>query len=155
METRQKPRFIALSVLLLGFLVATGAAAGPRTAESPKDYGSAVVAEITSIYEGDTLRANIAGYPPIIGDRIGIRIAGIDCPELKDKRPDVKEKARQAKQYTVKRLREGKKIELLELRRDKYFRILARVMIDGEDLGAELVKAGLAKPYDGGTKEAW
>jgi len=67
----------------------------------------------------------------------------------------VKAKAREAKQYTVKRLREGKKIELLELRRDKYFRILARVMIDGEDLGAELLKAGLAKPYDGGTKETW
>jgi len=155
METQRKPRFIALLVLLLGFLVATGAAAGPGTAESPKDYGSAVVAEITSIYDGDTFRANIAGYPPIIGERIGIRIAGIDSPELKDKRPDVKAKALEAKQYTVKRLREGKKIELLELRRDKYFRILARVMIDGEDLGAELVKAGLAKPYDGGTKEAW
>ena len=67
----------------------------------------------------------------------------------------MKAKAREAKQYTVKRLREGKKIELLELRRDKYFRILARVMIDGEDLGAELLKAGLSKPYDGGTKETW
>jgi len=44
METRQKPRFIALPVLLVGFLVATSAAAGPGTAESPKDYGSALQA---------------------------------------------------------------------------------------------------------------
>jgi hypothetical protein len=59
METRQKPRFIALPVLLLGFLVAIGAATGPGTAKGLKDYGSAVVAEITSIYDGDTFRGEL------------------------------------------------------------------------------------------------
>jgi hypothetical protein len=38
---------------------------------------------------------------------------------------------------------------------DKYFRILARVMVDGNDLGAELIKYGLAKPYGGETKPVW
>jgi endonuclease YncB( thermonuclease family) len=123
--------------------------------DSTKAYGSAVIAEITSIYDGDTFRGNIKDYPPIIGERIGIRITGIDCPELKDKRPKVKEMALQAKQYTVKRLREAKKIELVNMRRDKYFRILATVLVDGSSLGDELIKAGLAKSYDGGTKKAW
>jgi len=120
-----------------------------------KIYGDAVVSEVTSIYDGDTFRCTIKGYPPIIGERIGIRVAGIDCPEMRDKRQSIKDLARQAKQYTVKRLREGKEIKLVNMRRGKYFRIVADVIIDGKNLSQELIEAGLAKPYDGGTKEKW
>lgn len=152
---RQKTeKMRALGLWVLVFLLVFGCAA-PGQGKHEKTYGSAIVKEVTSIYDGDTFRANIDGLPAIIGERIPVRIAGIDCPELKDKRPEVKAKAREAKQYTVQRLREGKKIELQEMRRDKYFRIDAKVMIDGKDLGAELLKAGLAKPYDGGTKDEW
>jgi endonuclease YncB( thermonuclease family) len=120
-----------------------------------KNYGDAIVSEITSIYDGDTFRCTIEGYPAIIGERIGIRVNGIDCPEMKDKRQEIKEKARQAKQYAVKRLREGKVIKLTNMKRGKYFRIVADVIVDGKSLGQELLGQGLAKPYDGGTKEAW
>lgn len=120
-----------------------------------KIYGDAVVSEVTSIYDGDTFRCTIKGYPPIIGERIGIRIAGVDCPEMKDKRQNIKNLARQAKQYTVKRLREGKEIKLVNMRRGKYFRIVADVIIDGKSLSQELIDNGLAKPYGGGTKEKW
>ena len=34
-------------------------------------------------------------------------------------------------------------------------RILADVQVDGVSLGEELIKKGLAKPYDGGTKSGW
>lgn len=132
---------ILISLLITSFLFA-----------EDKSYGSAIVSEVTSIYDGDTFKCNIEGYPSIVGDRIGIRVYGVDCPEMTDKRPTVKERARQAKQYTVKRLREGKKIELVNMQRDKYFRILAVVMVDGNDLGQELIKEGLAKPYFGGKK---
>lgn len=132
---------ILISLLITSFLFA-----------EDKNYGSAIVSEITSVYDGDTFRCNIEGYPSIVGDRIGIRVYGVDCPEMTDKRPTVKERARQAKQYTVQRLREGKKIELVNMQRDKYFRILAVVMIDGKDLGQELIKEGLARPYFGGKK---
>lgn len=132
---------ILISLLITSFLFA-----------EDKSYGSATVAEVTSIYDGDTFKCNIAGYPTIIGEQISIRVYGVDCPEMKDKRPTVKERARQAKQYTVQRLRGGKKIELVNMQRDKYFRILAVVMVDGKDLGQELIKEGLAKPYFGGKK---
>lgn len=89
------------------------------------------------------------------GERIGIRIVGIDTAELKDKRPEIKRLARAAKQYTVERLREGKKIELRNIKRGKYFRIVAGVYVDGNSLAEELIKAGLAKPYDGGKKPKW
>lgn len=120
-----------------------------------KTYGNAVVTEVTSIYDGDTFRANLKDYPPIVGERMGIRIYGIDTPEMKDKRPRVKELAQKAKQFAVKRLREGKNIVLKNIRRGKYFRIVAEVWIDGISLGDELIKAGLAKPYDGGKKSKW
>jgi micrococcal nuclease len=32
-----------------------------------KNYGDVKVLEVTSIYDGDTFRANIESYPPVIG----------------------------------------------------------------------------------------
>jgi micrococcal nuclease len=93
------------------------------------------VDSVLSIYDGDTFTVTVKGWPAIIGDRISIRIYGIDTPEMRDKRSEIKTKAQRAKQYVVKRLREGKIIELVDMRRDKYFRICAKVMIDGSDLG--------------------
>ena len=55
----------------------------------------------------------------------------------------------------VKRLREGKVIELRNMKRGKYFRIVAEVWIDGKSQGEELIELGLAKAYDGGKKVRW
>jgi endonuclease YncB( thermonuclease family) len=55
----------------------------------------------------------------------------------------------------VKRLREGKKIILKNMRRGKYFRIVADVIIDDVNLGDELLSQGLAQRYDGGKKPKW
>lgn len=120
-----------------------------------KTYGTAIVSEVVAVYDGDTFTANIKDYPAIAGERISIRIDGIDTPEMRDNRPKIKALAQEAKQYAVKRLREGKVVELRDMKRDKYFRILATVIIDGTDLGEELIQAGLAKPYDGGKKTKW
>lgn len=120
-----------------------------------KMYGKVRVSKVMSIYDGDTFKVTISSWPSIAGDNIGVRVKGIDCPEMRDKDPKIKELAQQAKQYTVMRLREGKIIWLKNIQRDKYFRILADVEIDGKDLGKELLERSLAKPYDGGTKEEW
>lgn len=118
-----------------------------------KNFGKVIVSEVTSIYDGDTFRANLAaGWPKIISYRIGIRIGGIDTPELKSKCQVEKVKARLAKQFTVENLRKAKKIELRNMRRGKYFRIVADVWLDGKNLAEALLKAGHAVKYDGGTK---
>jgi endonuclease YncB( thermonuclease family) len=140
---------VRLLVLFAALFFSTAALA------APKMYGDAVVSEVTSIYDGDTFRCNIQGYPAISGERIGIRINGIDTPEMRDNRPEIKSLARKAKQYTVQRLREGSEIVLRNMRRGKYFRIVADVYVDGRDLGKELIAMGLAKPYDGGKKPKW
>lgn len=121
----------------------------------PSVFGNARIDEVSSIYDGDTLRVTIRAWPAVVGQRVPVRVYGIDTPEMRDKRPRVRELARRAKQFSVSRLRSGKRIELRQIRRDKYFRLLAEVWIDGHSLGDELIKAGLAKAYTGGTKSPW
>jgi len=126
----------------------------------PKTYGSATLNEITSIYDGDTFRATINWWPDIIGDRISIRVKGIDTPELRGKCQKEKDLALKAKQFTVAKLRSASKVRIKNMERGKYFRIVADVMIHDTEgvsnLGHSLLSAGLAKIYDGtGTKYDW
>lgn len=84
-----------------------------------------------------------------------IRIKDIDTPELRGKCQAEKEAARAAKQFSVAKLRAGNIIQLRAIERGKYFRLLADVWIDGKSLGAALISAGHAVPYDGGKKVSW
>ena len=139
---------ILLAVLLICLM--------PVTSLADKAYGSVTIAEVTSIYDGDTLRANIPEYPPIIGQHMGIRINGIDTPEIRGECEQEKKLARKAKQYTVMALRNAKKIELRNMQRGKYFRIVADVYADGRSVGEGLIREGLAVVYDGGKKiKSW
>jgi len=119
---------------------------------SHKNYGSVTISEVTSIYDGDTFRANIKEYPDLLGYRIGIRVNGIDTPEMRGKCQKEKALARKAKQYSVAKLRAAKSIELKNMKRGKYFRIVADVYVDGHNLGEMLINENLAVPYDGGHK---
>jgi micrococcal nuclease len=119
------------------------------------EYGSAIVSEVRSIYDGDSFRVNINGWPDIIGKGIPIRVLGVDAPEMRGKCEAEKILARQAKQHTVALLRSGKMIELKNTQRGKYFRILANVIIDGMSLADSLIKNGLARRYDGGKRGGW
>lgn len=120
-----------------------------------KVYGNATVEKVKSIYDGDTFRADIQDYPPIVGERMAIRILGIDTPEMRGKCRKEKLLAREAKQMTVSLLRSAKVIELRNIKRGKYFRILADVYVDGNSVGLSLLRDGLAVKYDGGTKIDW
>ena len=62
---------------------------------------------------------------------------------------------RAARRLVAAALLAGDKIELRNMRRGKYFRIVADVFIDGIDLAQLLITAGLARSYDGGTKSEW
>jgi len=118
-------------------------------------YGNATVAEITSIYDGDTFRANIEGFPTIIGEHMSIRINGIDTPELRGKCPQEKAQAKLAKQFTVKHLRAAKRITLKNIKRGKYFRLIADVYVDDINLAEQLIKYNHAIAYHGKTKNDW
>ena len=123
--------------------------------ETKKNYGNGIVSKIISVYDGDTFWCDIQGFPPIIGQYVRIRIAHIDAPEMTDLKPNIQLKAKAAKKFTDLKLRSAQRVELRNMHRDKYFRIVAEVSMDGQDLGSMLLKAGLAKPYEGGHRANW
>jgi len=123
--------------------------------EATHTYGNLFVEKLERVHDGDTFIVNIAHVHPLIGKEISVRINGIDSPEITDHRPNIKELAIKARDYVIERLKHAQVIELLNTRRDKYFRILADVEVDGVNLADELLREGLALPYDGGTKPIW
>ena len=123
--------------------------------EAKHTYGQLSVAKVDRVHDGDTFIVEIAGVHPLIGKEISIRINGIDSPEITDARDEVKRLAVEARDYVARRLQSATHIELLNVQRDKYFRILADVWVDGVDLAQELIEQGLAQPYDGKTKSPW
>ena len=111
--------------------------------------------QIISIYDGDTLSINVPAWTPIIGEHIGIRIVGIDTPEIHGACPEEIALAKKAKDFLRNSIVSAKKIELKNMDRDKYFRIDAELWIDDKNIGDALINANLAHVYAGGTKIKW
>ena len=105
-------------------------------------------------YDADTITFNIPGVHPLMGNRISVRVLGVDAPEIRGKTECEKKRAREAKAAVAALLTQSKRVDLVNVGRDKYFRILADVHADGVSLREHLLKSGYAYPYDGGTKRA-
>ena len=103
-------------------------------------------------YDGDTCTFAIPGVHPLFGENISVRIAGIDTPEIKGKCQKEKALAMQARNLARRMLGQARRIDFLDAERGKYFRIVARVVADGKDIGRTLIARGLAVGYDGGKK---
>jgi len=151
-------------VLFCLFVVGTGTCADqsmrePVEQESlrgrQKTYGDSVVSRVNRVYDGDTMMVDMHDFPPIVGENISIRVAGIDTPEIRTKDQKEKALAYQVRDYVITRVYSAKKIVLKRMRRGKYFRIVADVFIDNKSLAKELLAKGYALPYDGGKKPNW
>ena len=106
-------------------------------------------------YDGDTITFTVPYWPKIIGDKIPIRINGIDTPEMRDKDPEVKRLAKQAKRYLQRQLETCDDIILKSPKRGKYFRIIADVYCDENNVADLLLEKGYARPYNGEKKMQW
>ena len=102
------------------------------TAKSFGDYQNPIYVRN---YDGDTITFNLPNLHPIIGEKISVRVNGIDTPEIKGNCEKEKYKAQQAKEMVAEILKDAEQITLKNMERGKYFRIAADVLIDGEDLG--------------------
>ena len=106
-------------------------------------------------YDGDTCMISIPGVHPLFGDHIPVRLLGIDTPEIKGQCEQEKTLAREARDFARTMLSEAKEIRLIQASRgDKYFRVLGRLVADGQDISQALLNAHLAVAYNGGTKTA-
>ncbi len=76
-----------------------------------------------------------------------IRILGIDTPEIIHKEHGIfidQPYGRGAKKLTDKLLKDAKRVVLVRYRKGGYGRTLAHVLVDGELLALQLIRAGLA-----------
>ncbi len=119
---------------------------------SDKVYGNLYGVTYVKNYDGDTITVNIPYLPAIIGERINIRLNGLDTPEIHGKCLREKMLAVEARNYVNNILVNSYQIDLLNIKRGKYFRIVADVMVDKRNLTYILLDKGFAVVYDGNTK---
>jgi endonuclease YncB( thermonuclease family) len=144
--------FLLLSILLPTFFAHAQLPPAPLQ-NCDHDAKTFRCVQVLRNYDGDTLTVNIPNVPPLIGKAISVRVAGIDTPEIRTKNQCEKEAGRIARSLVATAIKNSKNVELQNIQRDKYFRILADVVIDGRSVKEILLKNSLAYEYDGGTKK--
>lgn len=103
--------------------------------------------------DGDTIVVNIDKVPPIFGRNIPVRIAHIDTAEMRWDDECEKNASEVARDELTKLLERAKRIDLINIKRDKYFRILADVIIDDSiNVSAQMLSRKMAVPYEGEAK---
>ena len=120
-----------------------------------QDYGTAQVHTLIAVIDGDTFRADIVGWSPIVAENIRVRVRGVDSPEIRGKCKQEKMLARKARSFTARLLWTAQSIELRAIERGKYFRLIADVVFDGRDLATALIESGHGRPYAGGKRHSW
>ena len=113
------------------------------------------ILKINRIYDGDTFYVTLANCvkPDLVCKNIGIRVMGVDTPEMKATSPREKELALQARKITTYFLTDIKNVKLINCQPDKYFRIDCDVVNNqGQYLKDILIENKVGVPYDGGTK---
>ncbi len=162
MLTKTHYRRVHQQVLVaLAWLLLSGCIARSNCAQLPAPQfggeGALTPSEVIvfhGCHDGDTCTFTLPTVPPPFGNEIPVRIAGIDTPEIRGRCIREIQLAQQAKGLANDLLRQAHTIELKDMRRDKYFRVLATVLADGKDVSRALIEARLAVPYHGGTKTA-
>lgn len=102
---------------------------------------------VNRVIDGDTIVVTIPDTYPIFGGKIHVRLSGINCPELKNKDGSKSHEGVKARQFTERFVRKSGFVDLFNVKRGKYFRLLALVSVDDVLLNSELLKNGLAVPY--------
>jgi len=118
-------------------------------------FGNFDNVEYVKNYDGDTITFNIKNVHPLLGKKINIRVSGIDTPEIRGKCIKEKFRAQDAKFFVENMCRSAKKIDLRNISRGKYFRILADVYCDDVSISKKLIDNQLAVIYNGGKKISW
>lgn len=128
-----------------------------------QDYGTITITreQIEEVYDGDTIMLQVAEWPSVLGQHIGVRIKGMDTPERHSHCLDATAKANEEAQALLARtqllamLDSGQPIQLRHMDRDKYFRILAEVWVGEQNVATVLVAKGMAVSYHGEKKVGW
>ena len=140
MQKAQKCRFpiIALAWVVLGMVELTS---GQTLAANDQNTTELKKLTITSISDADSLRAGA----------LRLRLHGIDAPELKqpcfNKANQLYDCGKMARDFLRSVIETGAQIECQHLDTDRYHRLIVRCFHHGQDIAAQLVRAGWALAY--------
>ena len=111
------------------------------------------VSKIIEVTHGDKLIVDIAEPHELAGSNIKISLKDIDTPDATRSCPKQLELGEEVRDYVAKKLKNASNIKLTNFRKTNT-KIIAQVVVDGVDLGEELVSKGYAseeygywKPY--------
>lgn len=114
--------------------------------------------KVLRVIDGDTVEVQVGFLPKELGNKLKIRIYGVDTPE-KDFRAKCKLEDAKGSAATVftKKFIEGSKDVKVDIREwDKYGgRVLGDIIVDGKSLREALIENGYAREYFGEQKQSW
>jgi micrococcal nuclease len=126
---------IGATLAACALCLATGAQAKPQRASQ-----EVLTGVVTYVTDGDTLWVKLAGPGSDDKDSVKVRFQGIDAPEICQAGGDASLAALKAKVL-------HQTVQLQTNRYDDYGRMLARVSMNGDDVGAWMVERGQAWSY--------
>lgn len=113
------------------FTVSCSSVTKNNTCHTPSSFGCV---KYIKNYDADTVTFNIPEVHPLLGKNISVRVEGVDTPEIRTRNKCEKEKAYRAKKIVEDLLKQAKTIELVGVKRGKYFRIVADIICKSCDL---------------------
>jgi micrococcal nuclease len=108
--------------------------------------------------DGDTVEIQVDFLPSELGDKLHIRIWGVDTPEKGFRAQSEHEKALglKASEFTKNAIVNAKEIKINLIMWDKFGgRVLGDLIIDGKSLRQLLLDNGYAREYYGDKKQSW
>ena len=111
--------------------------------------------EVIHVYDGDTITiVSKLPYDESPLYRFLVRLAGIDCAEIKGKTEKERELAQKAKN-ALQKLILNKVVTLKNLKTEKYGRVLADVYLEDLHVNKWMLDNNYAVQYSGGKKTDW
>jgi endonuclease YncB( thermonuclease family)/methylphosphotriester-DNA--protein-cysteine methyltransferase len=136
MKTVNKTAFVFVALLLSAWFVVAQpvrlAPSQPQSATATNNVQLVIEGKVINVHDGDTVTVIDRN-----NKKFNIRLQGIDAPELK-------QEVGSLSQQNLSRLVLGKQVTIYWSKVDKYRRTVGTIMLDGQDMNIEQVKAGLA-----------
>jgi endonuclease YncB( thermonuclease family) len=109
---------------------------------------------VVRVIDGDTLEF-VAHVWLGLNLTTGVRVRGIDTPEIRGACAREKDLAAKATRRLSELATGG--VRIANIADDKYFgRVVADVTtLNGTDVKTAMIASGLARPYDGGSRQPW
>lgn len=114
--------------------------------------------KVTRVLDGDTVEVQVGFLPRELGDRLFLRIWGVDTPEKgwRAKSEHENQMGLAASEFTKNKVQNAKDVKITIISWDKFGgRVLGDLILDGESLRESLLKNGYARQYYGDKKQNW